>query len=81
MTNEIHARLTHADLAERLNMPLSTVIQLRKREGWPHCRFGKTVRFTEEQAAEIVARHIVSEAPVESAMFPSHRPQRTRRAS
>ena len=75
------ARLTHADIADRLNMPLSTVVELRKREGWPHCRFGKAVRFTEEQAAEIVAQHIVIDAPTESPMFPGQRQHRPRRSA
>lgn len=70
------ARLTHADIAERLNMPLSTVVELRKREGWPHLRFGKSVRFTEEMVAQIVASHVVSEAPTEVEMFPGARPRR-----
>lgn len=75
------ARLTHADLAERLNLPLSTVVELRKREGWPHHRFGKAVRFTEAQVAEIVATHVVSDAPTETPVFPGQRQHRPRRAS
>lgn len=72
------ARLTHADLAERLNLPLSTTVELRKREGWPHCRFGKAVRFTEEQAAQIVASHIVADGAAETSAFPGHRVPRQR---
>ncbi len=68
--------LTHADLAERLNMPLSTVVQLRKSEGWPHYRLGKTVRFTEEQVREILARHLVTPAPEVKPMFPGARERR-----
>jgi excisionase family DNA binding protein len=54
---------THADLAERLNLPLSTTIELRKREGWPHIRLGRKVRFTDEQIDQIIATHTVVEAP------------------
>lgn len=75
MTDSNHL-LTHADLAERLNMPLSTVVQLRKSEGWPHYRLGKTVRFTEEQVREILARHLVTPTPEAKPTFPSHRPSR-----
>lgn len=70
--------LTHADLAKRLKLPLSTTVELRKREGWPHYRFGKAVRFTEEQVAEIIATHAVSDQPEEQPMFPGQREHRPR---
>ncbi|MFS3128677.1 helix-turn-helix domain-containing protein [Nocardioides sp. Bht2] len=73
------ARLTHSDLAERLNLPLSTVVELRKREGWPHVRLGKAVRFTEAQVEQIVTSHIVTSAPEAAPMFPGHRPHRPKR--
>lgn len=74
---------THADLAERLNMPLSTVVELRTREGWPHVRIGRTVRFTDEQIDEIVASHIVikKDGAGEKPVFEGQRPSRGRRAS
>lgn len=73
---------THADLAERLNLPLSTVVDLRKREGWPHVRLGKAVRFTDEQITEIVASHVVSkkDGPAAS-VFEDQRPSRGRRSA
>lgn len=74
----IEARLTHADVAERMNLPLSTTVELRKREGWPHVRFGKSVRFTEEQVAEIIASHVVSEKPTDVVAFPGQRTHRPR---
>ena len=74
----MNADLTHADIADRLKLPVSTVVELRKREGWPHVRFGKAVRFTEEQYAEIVATHVVSEAPAEVVEFPGQRIHRPR---
>lgn len=70
------ALLSHADLAERLNLPLSTIVELRQREGWPHHRFGKAIRFTEEQVAEIIASHAVHNAPSEHPTFPGLRPSR-----
>jgi hypothetical protein len=54
---------THVDLATLLNMPLSTVIELRKREAWPCVRLGRSVRFTDEQINQIVATHTVADAP------------------
>lgn len=76
------ANLTHSDVAERLNLPLSTTVELRKREGWPHHRFGKAIRFTEEQVAEIIAAHAVTTASREQApTFEGMRPSRQRRAS
>lgn len=74
----MEARLTHADVAERLNLPLSTVVELRKREGWPHIRLGKAVRFTEEQVAEILTSHIVSDKPADVVAFPGQRTHRPR---
>lgn len=78
------ARLTHADIAERLNMPLSTVVEIRKREGWPHVRVGKAVRFTEEQVGEIIASHVVADGLTEAEVFPgqrTHRPRASQRGS
>lgn len=72
------ARLTHADVAEKLNLPLSTTVELRKREGWPHVRFGKAVRFTEKQVAEIIASHVVSEEGAAVVAFPGQRAHRPR---
>lgn len=74
----MNADLTHADIADRLKLPVSTVVELRKREGWPHVRFGKAVRFTEAQYAEIVATHVVSETPAEVVAFPGQRTHRPR---
>lgn len=72
------ARLTHADLAERLSLPLTTTVKLRRRYGWPHVRLGKAVRFTEEQVAQIVASRTVTEAPEEKPVFEGQRPSRAR---
>lgn len=55
--------LTEAELAELLKMPLATVGDLRKRENWPHLRFGRSVRYTAEQVAEIVRTHTTVSNP------------------
>ena len=73
---------THADLAEILNLPLSTVIELRKREGWPCVRLGRAVRFTDAQIAEIITSHIeVCEPEPQSSIsaFPGQTPGSIRR--
>lgn len=79
MTTE--AKLTHGDLAQRLSMPLSTVVELRKREGWPHVRVGRAVRFTEEMVAEIIASHTVIDEPEVRPMFEGQRPHRPKSVS
>lgn len=56
---------THADLADRLALPLSTTIELRKREGWPHVRLGRKVRFTDEQIEQIITTHTTVDQVVE----------------
>ena len=58
---------THRDLAEKLRLPLSTTIELRKREKWPCLKFGRSIRFTDEQIAQIIASHIKAEQPAEQA--------------
>lgn len=76
------ANLTHSDVAERLNLPLSTTVELRKREGWPHHRFGKAIRFTEDQVAEIIASHAVTvSGREEKPTFEGMRPSRQRRSA
>lgn len=68
--------LTHNDIATRLNMPLSTIVELRKREGWPHYRIGKSIRFTDAQVEEILAGHLVTPEPEVKPMFPGARVRR-----
>ena len=71
---------THEDLAERLNLPLSTIVGLRKREGWPHIKLGRAIRFTEEHIEQIIASHTVAKEPAATPMFPGMRPTRARSA-
>lgn len=69
----------HADVAKLLDLPLSTTVELRKREGWAHVRLGKAVRFTDEQVAEIIAAHTVTpDAKPEAPAFEGLRPSRGR---
>lgn len=50
--------LTPAEVAERLRISEALVYELRKRHQWPCVLLGrKTIRFTEEQVEQIVARH------------------------
>jgi hypothetical protein len=45
-------------LAEQFGIPVEKVAELRRRHRWPHVRLGRfDVRYTDEQIAEIVARH------------------------
>lgn len=67
---------TIAEVAESFQMPKSTLTELCKREGWPHHRLGKAIRFTEAQVEEILARHLVAPKPKEDLMFPGARPRR-----
>lgn len=53
--------ITEAELAQRLQLPRSTIADLRQREGWPHQRFGRLVRYTPEDAAQIIAAHHIKQ--------------------
>ncbi|MFS3128655.1 helix-turn-helix domain-containing protein [Nocardioides sp. Bht2] len=44
---------TEAELAGRLGLSLNTVRTLRQQHDWPHLRFGRAVRYTEEQIERI----------------------------
>lgn len=79
MTGEVLR--THADLAKKLNLPLSTTVEMRKREGWPHIRLGKHVRFTDQMVEEIVSSHVVSTVTVKHPVFEGQRPSRGRRSA
>jgi hypothetical protein len=56
--------LTPTDLGALLNgLDATTVEKLRKRHHWPHVRISRVpleIRYTEEQAAQIVAQHSVA---------------------
>ena len=54
---------TQAYLAQILDIPLSTANDLREREGWPHIRIGRKVRYSDDHIAEIIARHTVAAQP------------------
>jgi excisionase family DNA binding protein len=54
--------LTEAELADRLGETEDKVSEWRRRYGWPHLKFGRQVRFTEEDVRAIVAIHHVEAA-------------------
>lgn len=57
------AMLTPADLAEKFGGEVTArkVLDWRKEHGWPCVKVGRTIRFTPEQAADIIAKHTVIE--------------------
>lgn len=67
------------EVAESFQIPKSTVTELCHREGWPHVRLGRAIRFTEEMVKQIISAHIVSKTPTESPMFPGQRAHRPKR--
>ena len=72
---------THADLAARLSLPLSTVVELRKKEKWPHERFGRAVRFTDEQIEQIIATHTTVDETKAPDMFAGQTKRSARRSA
>lgn len=67
-------------LAEKLDIPESTVADLRKRHGWAHTALGRAIRYTDEQIAQIIRNHTVTETPADAPVFPGQRKSRGRRA-
>lgn len=54
--------LTDVALAERLFIDVKKLHVLRRRHGWPHVRLGRNdVRFTEQQAEQIIASLTVAQ--------------------
>lgn len=52
--------LTPDDLAERMKISSRRrVVELCAEYDWPHTRIGRTIRFTEDQYAAILAQHTV----------------------
>lgn len=52
------ALLTPDDMATRLGVPKSTVMQWNREHSWPHVRLGRRYRWTEEQYDTIVRKHV-----------------------
>lgn len=48
------ALLTPQDMAARLGVPASTVMQWNREKSWPHVRAGRRYRWTEDQYDQIV---------------------------
>lgn len=53
---------TEAEFAEMLKMPTRVVADIRKRENWPHLRFGRSIRYTAEHVDEIMRTHITTDS-------------------
>jgi hypothetical protein len=53
--------LTDVALAERLAIDVAKLHVLRRRHGWPHVKLSRSdIRFTEEQAEQIIALRTVA---------------------
>lgn len=77
--NDVERLYTLDELAESFQLPKSTLAELCKREGWPHHRLGRAIRFTGEQVEDILANHLVSPGPRrEESPFPGYRGHRAR---
>jgi hypothetical protein len=44
------------------DVPAAKVLEWRRVYGWPSVKIGRTIRFTEEQVDEILARHTQAQA-------------------
>lgn len=51
--------LTEADLAGRLQVTPEQVREWRRQYHWPCTKFGRTIRFTEQQVERIIRAHEV----------------------
>lgn len=64
--------LTPAQLGERLHLSEDQVLRLRRIHNWPCVQFNrKSVRFTEEQVAQIIDRHAADPKPAEEISLPA----------
>jgi excisionase family DNA binding protein len=59
---------TPADLAELFGISERQLMDWRRQHAWPSVRVGRTIRFTQSQVDEILARH--SAAPATAAPDP-----------
>lgn len=71
--------LTPADVAERLGVPVSTVMEWRKAYSWPVTRIGRRFRWTERQFEQILTAHEVR--PAEHSGKPVAVPGQTKRSA
>lgn len=53
----IPALHTVAEMAESLGVTERKIVAWAKRYNWPHERFGRELRFTDEQVRDILAKH------------------------
>jgi uncharacterized protein YjcR len=58
--------LTPADLADKLGVPVRTVMLWRKSHAWPSVTIGRRCWFTPEQVAQIIAKHTETPQPAPS---------------
>ena len=78
---EVEANLTYDDIRRAINMSRRYVV--RHAPEWPHRRFGRTYRFTEDDLRQIVAMHRkgpdVAESPAAGELRPASRRRRAGR--
>ncbi|GAB3667152.1 hypothetical protein GCM10027596_35850 [Nocardioides korecus] len=64
MRDMLASLLTETELAEVLRLETDHVRHLRQREGWPHVKLGRQVRFTEDDVRDIIkSHHVVPSRP------------------
>lgn len=73
--------LTPAEVAERLGKSADYWLRKASRKEVPHVRLGRSVRFTEEDVAEIVARAHVRPADPLTSQTPGSRSRSSRRVA
>lgn len=52
--------LTPAEVAKRLRITPKKVMELRRANGWPHVKLGRSIRFTPQQVEQIIGKQSVS---------------------
>lgn len=56
---------TPAELADMLNVTEAKVLEWRRLHGWASIKIGKTIRFTDSQVEQIIAKHTSAPKRVE----------------
>jgi hypothetical protein len=73
--------LTLTDLAVKLSADEETVVKWQRRYHWPHVKIGRALRWTPEQADEIVRRHAVTAPESKPVVVSGQTARSARRAS
>lgn len=73
--------LTPAEVAKRLRITPKKVMELRRVNGWPYVKLGRSIRFTPQQVEQIIGKQSVTPSASTADALPGQTAASARRSA